>query len=461
MNKRSYILLVGILLAHLLLLMSFKFTAWPEMSLWPYLMTKGWLPYSNIAIVHTPLLLIDLSIFYAIFGSGILQLKIFTWILILLSDILIFFAVKNLWNKKVAFASLVAYALWLLFYDGNGLWFDLYMGVFVFCSFYFARSKKWLFGGIFWGLAFISKQTAIWFLLPILFELIGEYKLKVRDLNKFKIKDLVKGLGKFILGASAVGTVFTLLLLAFKLLPSFWNWAVNFGVFTLPVSQGQIQLPSIKTLLVALLPFIIFIPLILSNWKNNLRNLVLLTWAIAGFMGSYPRFEYFHFQPALFYLAVATALILTEKKNLLTKIFIPVYLFGSIYLMFTYFVKNFNEGTRFFENDVSEVTDFVKYNTQKGDRIFVLNYWDNIYSLTDTVPATNPWIPQLSWYTEAPNIQDTMVEGLVNNPPKIIVFKPYTNYGLSSYIPTKVYQYVTDNYQLNSKIDGVEMLIHK
>src|SRR4030042_4599197 len=133
--KNKYWLLALILLLHLILLIYLKFTAWPEMSLWPYLITKGWLPYRDIAIAHTPLMLIDLGIFYKIFGSGIVQLKIFTWLLILVFDGLIFFIVRELWNKKTAFIALAAFAVWNLFYDGNGLWFDLYMGLIAFLSF--------------------------------------------------------------------------------------------------------------------------------------------------------------------------------------------------------------------------------------------------------------------------------------------------------------------------------------
>ena len=417
------------------------------MSLWPYLITKGWLPYRDIAIAHTPLAIFDLALFYKIFGVGILQLKIFTWMTILASDVLIFFAVKKLWNKKAAFISLIAYGVWLIFYDGNGFWFDLYMGIFVFCSFYFARSKKWLLTGVFWALTFISKQTAVWFLIPIGLEIFNFLRRPFKD-NPCKV---VK---KFILGAVVVAVPFVLLLLIFNLLPSFWDWAVNFGVFALPKAKGQIQLPDIKTLLVSLLPFAIFVPSIIKPKKY----LVLLLWAIAGMLGAYPRFEYFHFQPAIFYLAIAGALLFLEKKNIILRIFIPIYLLGSFYLVYTYFAKNLNEGTRFYENDVAEVVDYINYNTKRGDNIFVLNYWDNIYALTDTLPSTRPWIPQLAWYMEMPGIQENIIEDLRNNPPKLIIYKPYTGYGLASYIPKKVYDYITKNYRMVNNIEGIEIL---
>src|SRR3989344_7931037 len=101
------------------------FTAWPEMLLWPYLILNNWLPYKDIAIAHTPLLLGFLAAYFKLAGIGVIQLKLFTWILILLTDYLLFWVVKRLWSRLVAYLSLIAYILLQTFYEVNGLWFDL------------------------------------------------------------------------------------------------------------------------------------------------------------------------------------------------------------------------------------------------------------------------------------------------------------------------------------------------
>lgn len=105
-------------------------------------------------------------------------------------------------------------------------------------------------------------------------------------------------------------------------------------------------------------------------------------------------------------------------------------------------MRNFNEGTRFFETDVADVVSYIDSNTQSSDRIFIMNWWDNVYALSDRLPAINPWIPQLSWYTEIPGIQEKMVEDLTSVKPKLIILYPYSDSGLSAYIPQKVYIYV-------------------
>lgn len=447
MFKKNFLLLI-LLVIHLFLLFNLKFTAWPEMLLWPYLITKGWLPYANIAIAHTPLLVLKLAIFYKIFGTGIIQLKIFTWLLILFMDLLVYFAVNKFWNRKIALYSLISFIILQLFYEGNGLWFDLYMGIFAFISFLFARNKNWLWTGIFWGLAFISKQTAVWFLIPIALEVLRFKKMRINNI------------GKIILGSFFVGALFIVVLFAFGIFKDFWYWAVNFGIFILPKSQGQIQLPDLKNLIVSLFPYSIFIPILLNK---KTRDINLFIWAIAGGFGAYPRFEYFHFQPAIPFLAIAAGVVVTNFRNLekYLRIFMIFYFFGSLYLFSGYLLRDFGEGTRFYEQDVQDIASYVKRNTNTNDKVFVMNWWDNVYALTGTLPAINPWVPQLSWYQELSGVQEQEVFGIIDSKPKMILVNPYTEAGLSAYIPQRVYNYVLDNYKLKEKVDGIEIFVPK
>jgi len=448
MIKHWKIFLAVLLGFHLILLYVLKFTAWPEMLLWPYLMIHGWLPYVNIAIAHTPLMLVKLAIFYKIFGVGIIQLKIFTWVLVLVLDLLVFWVAKKLWNTKIALVALGSFTLWQVFFDGNGLWFDLFMGTVVFISYLFIQKKKYFWAGIFWALAFISKQTAVFFLFPIGLQMLQTKKDKIRKSWEFAI------------GALPVIVLSALILLAFGILPAFINWAINFGIFILPKASGQIQLPDLKALTVTVFPFLIFIPLIL---KTDRKNINLLVWAAAGALGAYPRFEYFHIQPAVPYLALATGIFFSNNflKDKLIKIFLVFYILGSLYLFGGFFMRNFNEGTRFYEQDVQDVVSYVDSSTNSSDKIFIMNWWDNVYALSDRLPAINPWVPQLSWYTELPEIQDKMVKDLESSKPKLIILYPYSDSGLSAYIPQKVYDYVMQNYKLREKVDNIEILVPK
>lgn len=439
MARKSWLLVLGSILAlHLVLLLNIKFTAWPEMLAWPYLIIKGLLPYKDIAVVHTPFLLGKLALFYSIFGVGVAQLKAFTWLLILVFDLLVFLVVKKMWGIRQALISVLVFAVWQTYFDGNGLWFDLFMGFFALITFYFVQKKNFLWAGIFWGLAFLTKQTAIYFLIPIIFGIVQSTEYKAHFFVRFG------------LGASIVFVCSAAAFWLGGILPSFYHWAINFGVFVLPRSVGQISFPDLRNLAAAGTPFLVFIPLFI---KNRNKALSIFLWALAGSLGAYPRFELFHFQPALPYLAIATTMVITKVD----KKIIVVYFLACFIFLFSFFVKNWHEGVRFYDQSVIDVADYVRQNTGSGDKIFVVNWWDSIYALSDRLPATDPLIPQLPWYQDLADVQGREVENLENNRPKMIILQPYTASGLSSYIPNKIHSYIVENYSLKSMVDGIEI----
>lgn len=447
MLKHWKLILLGVLGFHLFLLVQLKFTAWPEMLLWPYMMIHGLLPYKDMAIAHTPHLLVDLAIIFKIFGTGVVQLKIYTWLLVIITDVLLFWVSNKLWNRKVAIVATFSYIILQIFFDGNGLWFDLMLAPFALLTYYQLQKKNYLWVGILWAVMFLTKQTAFWFLLPI--------GLQVLQNKKERITNIVQ----LVIGTAGVAVLFVLLLLLFGILPDFWNWAVNFGGFVLPRSQGQIQLPDLKNIIIVGFVFVVFVPFLLNK---KTRNINLFVWAVAGMMGVFPRFEYFHFQPALSFVAIAIGTILVSlKRRRIFNIFIIFYLLGSFYLFANYFMRNWKEGTRFYETDVRNLVSYVKQNTNPGEKIFILNWWDNIYPLTSTLPATDPWVPQLSWYQDLSGVQEKEIEDLKTTKPRIILFKEYESTGLAGYKPQILSDYITANYEFKEKMDGVSILVLK
>jgi hypothetical protein len=449
--KKIYFLFIFILFVFLFLLFNLRFTLWPEMVAWPYLITKGWLPYRDIAIAHNPLLLGDLHLFFKAFGVGVFQIKVFTWILFIISQFLVFIFAKEFWNKKAAIFSVIFYFLLFVFYEGNGLWFDLYMGIFAFVSFYFIRKGNWLWAGVFFGLAFLSKQTAAWFLIPILIDVIVRLPLKEAPF-------------KLLFGVSFIFALFLIFLWHLGILDDWWRWALNFGIFVLPKSQGQIQLPSLKLIFLGYFPFLIFLIYFLASKGKKINHksyfLFLFVWGLVGSFGSYPRFELFHFQPSIYYLAIAFGVVFSEffKFKLRFQYLFFFFFFGNFFFFKEVFVRDLAKETRFYEDNVKEVSNFVKSKTNPGDYILVLNWWDSLYAFTQTIPATKPLVPQLAWYQEIRGVQEKEVEDLSQNRPKLIIKSPYTKKGLSSYMPLKLYDYIIKNYKTDATIGGIEIL---
>lgn len=361
-----------------------NFTAWPEMLAWPYLILKGWLPYKDIAIAHNPLMILVLTGFYNIFGIGIIQLKIFTWCLIAINVYLTFYISQRLWNKKIGVISSIIYLLLCLIYQGNGLWFDLALTPFALLLYLFIREKKYLYAGIIFALGFLTKQTFIYFLIPVL-------------VSKINYKN-------FLLGTMPVFIIFALYLFANNLISSYYSWAIKFGIFYLPHAEGQVLLPNFKQLIFALIPLgvIVFSP-------------ELLLWTIVGAMGVYPRWELFHFQPALPFVAIAISLLIYSNKQKIIKIL--VILFATSYVLLG-LNRQLGNTTRFYESDVQKVSSIILKSNYKN--IYIINYWDNIYAFTNTLP-NKPLIPYIPWYLDYNNNKESMLNSLKTKMPEAIV----------------------------------------
>ncbi|MBU0922977.1 glycosyltransferase family 39 protein [Patescibacteria group bacterium] len=451
-KRNTKIIIAGFLFLHLIFLFNLKFTAWPEMTLWPYLITKGWLPYKDIAIAHTPLLLVDLTILYKLFGVGLLQLKIYTWLLVLLTDVLLFWVVREIWNRKTAIFSLIFFIPFQLFYEGNGLWFDLALAPMALVVFYLIKKKDYLWAGIFWTLAFLTKQTAFWLLIPAGLGCIQGISLQ-------KPQKFIEKSKKFASGMLGTFLIAILVIWALGFLKDFYYWAFEFGIGILPKAQGQIHLPSLRQLAISFFPFSILFFLFLTQKRKE--SILLSIWVIAGVLGAFPRWELFHFQPALPFLAIAGGLVFSQIKKLkpITKILLIGYVVLSIVLVSKYYLREWGRETRFFEPEIKQITTYVKENIEQNDKIYVLNAWDSVYALSNTLPAVRPWIPHLPWYMRLLGIQEDIVSSLDIVRPKLIIQGEYSETGLSSYKPELIDEFIKDNYEINDNIGSYLIFI--
>jgi len=451
--KKTNILIPLVLMIHLILLISLRFIAWPEMMLWPYFIIKGLLPYQDIAIAHNPLLIFDLTIFYKIFGISLFNLKLYTWILILITDLLIYWVAEKLTkNKAIAIFSLLFFVLWQPYFEGNGLWFDLALAPLALLFFYFLWSKEYLWSGILFGLAILVKQTAFWFVLPIGFSLWLLKSLKNRLILKFLI------------GLAIPLSLFLIYLTFTNTLQDFYFWAIQYGIGYLPRAPGQVDFPGPKEALSLGVPygFVLFALyfFIQKQFKEKRLLLLLLVWCLFGALGVYPRWGYVHFQPSLPFLAIISGVCLSSikisSKNLakLWYAFLILVMIGTVYLQARFYRLNWQKPDRFFEEETMQAASWLKQNTTPGEKIFILNSWDHLYALSNTLPAVSPWVPTLPWYMEYPGVQEVIVTDLERKKPELVVFEPYKEKGLGSYKPEIIDKFLQENYTLEEIIAG-------
>jgi len=473
MRKIIFLLIISL---QILLLNISQFVAWPEMLYEPYLINNGFIIYKNITIAHAPLLLFLLQVFFKIFANPVLAIKSFTLFLTIFTGWLTYFVCLRIFKKeKAAIVTWIFYIFLHFYFEGNGIWFDHLVALFSLVSFYFfykflltpGVNKKtpgvYVFSsGLFLGLASISKQTAGWLIIPaflyLLYHLLREKKL---------FKTIKFGL------IFSIGCLIPWILVAGWLvyknaLADFWFWAFKFGINVLPKAAGQIKLPTVKQLIGASLPFLIIIPYSsqacrifsgLACKKQVLEKKILIVlWCIFSAFGVYPRFERFHFQPALPLLAMIWVSSFFSKKNrvyafLLFLIFVPFWLRS--------FSNTFNKPDRFLEGDVQAAVSWLVENTKKDQRIYVFNTWDHFYALADRLPAVDPVPPTLEWYLELPGLQEKLISGLKKVKSPIIIMEDYKKEGLGAYRPERLDNYIRESFTQKTVITERFIILEK
>ncbi|MDO8487529.1 MAG: glycosyltransferase family 39 protein [Candidatus Curtissbacteria bacterium] len=444
------------LLSHLILLFFTRFTLWPEMVVYPYLLNHGFLLYRDIINPYPPLLAFKLSIFATIFGYQPAPYQILAWLLILITDVAIFLAAAKITKSpKKALAVTLFFIVLSIPFGVNGLWYDLVQTPFIIVAVYFFGrylEKKidnvdLLVSAVSLAVAFFIKQQALWLILWFLAVLVyRKWKDKKNLLRAvfIMVAPILIGLGLEILYVVQKG-----------IFQDFVTWTVYLPFFKASQMPGYVLLPTLRQAATVALLFLIFTPVVL---KRNFPQIFYLSTAVVLLLFAYPRFDFFHLIPSLSILALVFALSINDfqkQKSLGAIISLGALVFFSL-VTASYLKSNWTREVRFFEKDVSKAADVLQKVNPKGKPIFLQNVSGQILVISQTLP-TKPWADSFPWYLEMPAVQANIIGGILNEKPDIVVYKPYTGMGkyqIASYRPQKVADFLDQNYKEVLKIDG-------
>ncbi|MFC1624889.1 hypothetical protein ACFL15_00775 [Patescibacteria group bacterium] len=94
-KKKNILFLIALISIHIFILFGLQFTAWPEMFSYPYLRNNGFLIYKDMIHPYPPVLTLALSIIFKILGYKLLTLRIFTYLIVITNDLIIFYYPKK------------------------------------------------------------------------------------------------------------------------------------------------------------------------------------------------------------------------------------------------------------------------------------------------------------------------------------------------------------------------------
>jgi len=407
---------------HLFLLINLRFTAWPEMILYPWLQSQGFKLYQDIINPYTPGLLLTLFSWFKLVGFSLLNLKLLTWLTIIVIDLLIF--------SIAGLPALIFFILLQPIFDGNGLWFDLFLTPILLLAYKY-RSPFFI------SLAFFIKQSAVY--LFILF---------------------FKKLPRLIFFTFFFAFIFGLIFYFQDILKDHLFWSYQYPFFKLPFLPGHKDWGSLNLWLLSLFPFVLLFAYRFSqtkklNWLLDKKDPA--PWVLLTFLFVFPRFELFHLQPALAFLALFFAKTLcysdhphchSEHSRGISRACEPhirgrsfgrlrmtVLLAPYLILVWHRQIKLFwHQPTRFFEPEIFQTATQIK--SEINDQsIFLYQAPDQLYYLLNT-QLNKPWAAQFSWYLSVPQLSQRIINSLDQNPPQYCFIAPefHSNQQLKSWV---------------------------
>ncbi len=435
--KKIYLVLLLVLILHLFFLINIKFTAWPEMISFPYLINHGFVLYKYTIHAYPPLLVSTLAVLFNIFGYKLIVLKIFAWVSILVSDILVFLIVKRVTtNDKKALLGLLFFVFLQPFLEGNMVWPDLAIVPFLLLSVLSLFKKKYFLVGMSLALAFLIKQTGIFYFIFIFLYII----LSTRNLKKTLI---------FLTPITLTLIFLVIVLISQNSFNAFLNWVIIYPSVYWTKFPGYVQMvPSQKEVFTL---FLLFLPIIFFLRKRKLfkdKNLIILVgFLFCSVLSVYPRFSFFHFQSALAFLVIIYFYFANKIKIQILLITIPL-------IIFSLNSKNFTKGNRFWSSSDIKLANTIKAKTIDSSEVYLLGLQSGLYTFADKLPP-KPWLDNFGWYFEIPNVQENTILKWSKNPPKYIVWQvPLSGnlYDLGVYQPQKITNWIKTNYNNKGEI---------
>lgn len=429
-----FVVLIFIISIQLFLLFNSRFTVWPEMILYPWLMNHDYLLYRDIINPYFPLLSIILDFYFKIAGVSVINLKILTYTVIVFCDLVVFWVSWKL-SKNLSKSLLAVFIYILLQYSlgGNGLWFELFLSPFLVLSIYGLQSevKKPFpyFGyGIFLMVAILIKQNTALFLFPAIFFLISTKN------HKGLIYFLVSGF---------LGVLFLSFYLSINnLWIDFYRWAL-----LLPLSYGSqngfVLLPTKKQFL---LIFILNLPVIVFLLKKNILCSKKIYWASCFLLATFfafPRYEDFHLQTILSLSAIFT--IYLSNFALIAFLLVGFLVFSKT------IIKLWNQSDRFIDRQTLELSNQL----ENCSSVYLLNSPDLTYYFADKLPP-RLWAINFPWYFEQEGFEERFITNLKKERTSCILVGGRiggNEYDLGNYYPKKLYEYITKNYKIEKRID--------
>lgn len=432
------------------------------------LILDGHPPYTLAYNMKLPGTYFMYAFMMAIFGKSIVGVHLGVTFMILASMLLVFLITKKIVSKTGAVIATATYGIlgtsWTLLAQAahatHFVVFFTLVGTYILLQLYDNNKNsllKYFLAGFFFSLAFICKQSGVFFTL------FGATIIIVNEYKDTRLKKLIKNL---ILYSSGFAVPILLMLLYFYLFGDFnkfWFWTVRYlSKYSAQVPLSQ-ALPMLKKGITSItadfkpvgytalwILSLIGIPFILFRKNTHQNKIILLSFYLFAFLTVVPGF-YFrrHYFITLLPVTGMTLAVFFDYFNdlFINKLKKPwlVYITLLLFIVITGSGVLANKDYLFRRDpkisckqvygsnpfvESPEIAEFIRHNTTENDKIAVLGSEPQIYFYADRYPATGYiyMYNLMELHSYALSMQKEMIREIETNQPAYIIF---VNVGMS------------------------------
>lgn len=361
-----------------------------EFTLYPYLTSRGFLPYQNILDQHFPTLLFGPFSLPAFLTENPWPLLAVFIVVLCLTDIFLYAAlIRGKVGKPLTW--LFLYIVSSVYFSGNILWLETFVNLLLSVWMFLSFSKKrihYFVSGFLISQIILIRPT----LVPAAIVLFLGFSLPITI--------------PLLLGGFLGLAIPTLFLIRFDLVSDFIRLAIDFNRQSYPT--GAILLPA-KRQIVLLVAWML--PAVSSLAKNK-KYYFLLSISLL-FVLVVPRFGYEHLQP-IFLVTVFLWALATTKPNL--SVYFLIVIFFALNLVST--VRH-PYGNYFLTPEVVEISHDLAMLPQNN--IYLLGASDLIYPLSGKTPPNYTYLPSLPWYFNQTDFSSRVIESLSDKNTPVVV----------------------------------------
>lgn len=456
-NKFTKLAFLPLVLIHIIALENLRFTLWPEMVVYPYLVNNGFALYKDLISPYPPTVILVLSFLTKVVGYNPPIFQITTWLVIIVIDLTLYFVtLKITRNVLPSLVSLFFFLFLSIPFGINGLWFDLIQTpLILFSVYYFYRFFQKLdfrylnIAFMLTVLAFFVKQQAVWLIFAYLAVLAANDPRNIAKTFRNLFPSFV-----LLVSTTVCFVIYTIISDSLK---EFVNWVFIFPFFKASNMPGYIHLPTSQQAILIILAFGLCVP---SVFIAKTKNYLIFVISLFLILFAYPRFDFFHLIPALAVLSIlfGQSLQILSKANSYLKLTLLLFVFLLATYTVRYISRNNTAEIRFFEPEILAAAHVLELTTDKKEPVYIQNGPDQILALASRLPV-KPWADEFPWYLENSSLQNTIVRSIIRDKTKFIVFKPYDQgekYDLGVYRPNEIANYLdrqySDYFQLSENL---------